>query len=333
MGAAGPSGPMSSTVSIPARPKPGRKPIQHENKEDKNCKRRAQNRDSQRRFRDKRQIKLADATEELGSVKEHMKDLECNYERRLENERMQRQKLEREVKYLKEQILKVTNDKSHFHSLSLPTETRSHSNLPAQPQNPTPTEEYASREIDFTSAFGKRPSRSASSREDSFMECGFCQGDETACLCISENLGRDPQQYTAAASTARGPGSCAACQADETGEMRRKCIELSQNTTYDTTMTDAPAERPAGLDSARGSFADGFGNKFAPMSSQTMSCSEFIHEYQQQAAGRFRPLNDVFGGRVIQGFQAPEGPIDLDHAEAAAVLSSMSRRNTVTQNE
>ncbi|KAF7191895.1 AP-1-like transcription factor YAP1 [Pseudocercospora fuligena] len=60
------SGPMSSAVTIQARPKPGRKPIPHEDAQDR---RRVQNRVAQRNFRDKRQQKLQDAVDELAARK------------------------------------------------------------------------------------------------------------------------------------------------------------------------------------------------------------------------------------------------------------------------
>ncbi|KXS94087.1 hypothetical protein AC578_10520 [Pseudocercospora eumusae] len=60
------SGPMSTAVTVLARPRPGRKPIPHEDAQDR---RRVQNRVAQRNFRDKRQQKLQDVTDELAARK------------------------------------------------------------------------------------------------------------------------------------------------------------------------------------------------------------------------------------------------------------------------
>jgi hypothetical protein len=60
------TGPMSAKVVMPQRPKPGRKAIPDDQKDDK---RRYQNRTSQRKFRDKRQQKLADTQAELDTVR------------------------------------------------------------------------------------------------------------------------------------------------------------------------------------------------------------------------------------------------------------------------
>lgn len=53
------SGPMSRPVMVPDRPKPGRKPIANE--ENTADRRRAQNRNAQRNFRDKRQQRVVSA--------------------------------------------------------------------------------------------------------------------------------------------------------------------------------------------------------------------------------------------------------------------------------
>lgn len=58
-------GPMSAGVTIPPRPKPGRKPIEAIHAQDR---RRVQNRVAQRNFRDKRQMKLTEAQEELARI-------------------------------------------------------------------------------------------------------------------------------------------------------------------------------------------------------------------------------------------------------------------------
>lgn len=59
-------GPMSVGVTIPPRPKPGRKPIEPQHAQDR---RRVQNRMAQRNFRDKRQLKLVEAQEENEKMK------------------------------------------------------------------------------------------------------------------------------------------------------------------------------------------------------------------------------------------------------------------------
>ena len=60
--ATSPTGPMSGSVWIPPRPRPGRKPIPVEDAADR---RRLQNRIAQRNFRDKRQQRLAETQSEL----------------------------------------------------------------------------------------------------------------------------------------------------------------------------------------------------------------------------------------------------------------------------
>lgn len=56
------TGPMSADVTVPPRPKPGRKPIEADNQHDR---RRTQNRLAQRNFRDRRQQKLSELHEQI----------------------------------------------------------------------------------------------------------------------------------------------------------------------------------------------------------------------------------------------------------------------------
>ncbi|TKA78722.1 hypothetical protein B0A55_04532 [Friedmanniomyces simplex] len=84
------SGPMSSSVVIPNRPKPGRKPIAQEDAADR---RRIQNRMAQRSFRDKRQQKLADTQLELEERKREYEKKVNELERNLDAERREKQEL------------------------------------------------------------------------------------------------------------------------------------------------------------------------------------------------------------------------------------------------
>jgi hypothetical protein len=63
------AGPMSKSVDVPKRPKPGRKPMAPEQSEDR---RRVQNRKAQRNFRDKRQVKMAALEAEIAHLKSNM---------------------------------------------------------------------------------------------------------------------------------------------------------------------------------------------------------------------------------------------------------------------
>lgn len=79
------NGPMNRQVTIPPRPKPGRKPINHENATDR---RRQQNRDAQRVFRDKRARAAQQAVEENAELKAQAYQREMAHQQVLAQQRM-----------------------------------------------------------------------------------------------------------------------------------------------------------------------------------------------------------------------------------------------------
>ena len=78
------SGPMARPVTIPPRPKPGRKPIRHEDAQD--C-RRVQNRVAQRNFRDRRQRRVEELEEQLQKQKEDYEDQLADLQRQVQQEK------------------------------------------------------------------------------------------------------------------------------------------------------------------------------------------------------------------------------------------------------
>lgn len=94
-------GPLSSHVVVPARPKPGRKPLPQEDAQDR---RRVQNRMAQRNFRDKRAQKVSELTADLERVRGmHQKDNEMNANR-LQDHKKRISTLSAENESLKQQL-------------------------------------------------------------------------------------------------------------------------------------------------------------------------------------------------------------------------------------
>lgn len=93
------SGPMSTTVVIPPRPRPGRKPMQQEDAADR---RRLQNRIAQRNFRDKRQQKLVETQQELDDRRRDYQDRINDLTRELERLRQDtREKTEQSARQVR----------------------------------------------------------------------------------------------------------------------------------------------------------------------------------------------------------------------------------------
>jgi hypothetical protein len=133
------TGPMSRDIQLPARAKPGRKPIVDE--EDPKERRKAQNRNAQRKFRDTRAEKLAETREQL--LQEQSK-----HNAEVGN-------LRREVEALRRQI-----DESRHQNQSLQSQLAAlRGDGPTRPmQGPSnSTDENPSLETDFTvqTGFGR----------------------------------------------------------------------------------------------------------------------------------------------------------------------------------
>lgn len=84
-------GPMSAPVSLRALPKPGRKPMPQDTA---TSRRREQNRQAQRNFRDKRQQRVNELADELKALRDDMKERDCEWRKAVHEERSRRQQAE-----------------------------------------------------------------------------------------------------------------------------------------------------------------------------------------------------------------------------------------------
>lgn len=100
------TGPMSSDIVIPARPKPGRKPLKAG---DPNDRRRAQNRTAQRKHRDRRQERFDDAVKQLEDAKEAIQGREAAYWEERERNTRQIADLEAKLQVANERIRELEN--------------------------------------------------------------------------------------------------------------------------------------------------------------------------------------------------------------------------------
>ena len=91
---AAPLGPLSSKVKMPSRPKPGRKPIATENAADR---RRTQNRNAQRCFRDKRAAKVIELENDVLALRRSNHETVAEYERKFAQHKRDAQDRHREL--------------------------------------------------------------------------------------------------------------------------------------------------------------------------------------------------------------------------------------------
>ncbi|KAK3622058.1 hypothetical protein LTR56_022430 [Elasticomyces elasticus] len=315
------SGPMSSTVVIPNRPKPGRKPIAQEDAADR---RRVQNRLAQRSFRDKRQQKLADTQLELEEKKREYEQNINNLQRKLDTERREKQDLATQLKEAEaraenaevklRQVQALNNATGFFGaapSLSVNTNQRAYGGYGAA-SHPTPPEDSASAfghlEQDFTSyrtsttQNGLRQTNSNDSMDfttNMSSDCGFCTDDQN-CACKQGQQGRQIAEQCAPV-----PGTCAGCRADPV--RAQACRELATIATFNS--------RPPTADEA---------GQFAPR----MSCSQLVGQFRQFGE-RPGSISEIFSPGQINAYPQVGGGYDVDQQEAAEVLQTLSRRNTV----
>lgn len=101
-------GPLSRTVAVPARPKPGRKPLPQEDAQDR---RRVQNRLAQRNFRDKRAQKVSELTADNDQLRRDMDNLIKKHSNAMEGQRQETNRLKRKLETL-EKDLEAANKRS-----------------------------------------------------------------------------------------------------------------------------------------------------------------------------------------------------------------------------
>ncbi|KAK3068891.1 hypothetical protein LTR53_013190 [Teratosphaeriaceae sp. CCFEE 6253] len=331
------SGPMSSSVVIPDRPKPGRKPIAGEDAVDR---RRVQNRMAQRSFRDKRQQKLSDITVELEERKGDYQRAVNELERKMAIERKQKQDLASQIETLTARLhaaearaekaeAKLRQSQALLGSttgyfggvhgtlpaLSVTTQQRNYGGFGVSSQ-PTPPEDstFGHLEQDFTNYRQSQLSnghRQAISNDGSAMDftgnmssdCGFCTDDQN-CAC------KQPQ-------TEAGPfpGTCTACRTDPAHAAA--CRDLAVAADF-TPRPPGVLENSQLLDPMTG----------LPIPPQRVSCQQLVAGFRQHGE-RTASITEIYDGQ-LHAWPSAAGGYDVDQREAAAVLQTLaSRRNTL----
>jgi hypothetical protein len=297
-------GPLSAEVRIPPRPKPGRKPMTTEGEGGE--KRKAQNRNAQRRFRDKRQQRLEDQVEVNDGLRKEIQDANANYERRLGAVRMQhqselqllQQRIERqqeEITSLKAALDKADEERRSYVSTTLASRglesisLRPHAHAQAIDAVSTPPQE---NEIDFTN-YGR-----SMGTDD---KCGFCGTGDT---CPCSQSAAAAAAAAAASTRLTGPGTCDQCRNDPTGERARACMAMAANSTASAADSKLPPNRTGRRTVPCGTVVDAFKDAHAEPSS----------------------ISTLFGGRKMQAYAADRGGFDFEHNEAAKVLVQLNER-------
>ncbi|KAL1303948.1 hypothetical protein AAFC00_000398 [Neodothiora populina] len=343
------NGPISKPVALPARPKPGRKPMA----EDTDDKRKQQNRHAQRAFRDRRALKVQMIERELETERASR-----------DAERLKwRADLEAKEALIRDQAAEVAALKQALQKMQSSVAAAPEQPYPAVPTPPEDDYDHDNMETDFTAMFAKpkaqpqfqpqpaRPTQptifSSLADDDQVMaespigsadHCGFCTRPDN-CVCmggqddtptlppISEqrvtaplslnqssdrNNSSSTPTFLEAPTRATGPGSCDMCLADP--EKARQCREMAQITHF----ADTKSSSSSSLGQSNSQHID-----------SRMSCSDFLTTAREKNV-QLGP--DVYG-RVHhvypyarRGTETSHSPaMEIDAHDAAHALAEMSR--------
>ncbi|KAI4731946.1 hypothetical protein E4T49_00078 [Aureobasidium sp. EXF-10728] len=204
------NGPLSKEVHLPARPRPGRKAMADSN--DSTDKRKNQNRQAQRNFRDRRAQKCQDLEVENARLKEDVADSEAQRsalveqlrQRDAENARLvaregdavvAKAQADLELRQAKERIMELQRELGNCcnayylveaimltlaqRSVIAPNFVSSVHQILTPPSDHDPHDEY---EVDFTNIYASRKPSAFASGLGTDEHCGFCSDVEN-CIC------------------------------------------------------------------------------------------------------------------------------------------------------
>nr|POE87413.1 hypothetical protein CFP56_30002 [Quercus suber] len=337
------SGPMSSNVVIPPRPRPGRKPMQQEDAADR---RRLQNRIAQRNFRDKRQQKLVETQQELDERRREYQNKINDLTRELEQARQdyarfrvstskqlelaearaqaaeqRAQQIELQSKQehaaLTAQTQQATAEIASQPSMSINTTRRP---VNYGPSVPTPPDDELN-EIDFTHLYSRtnnkmnnlRPARNNESHGVNDMEIDSVNfrpedscgfcSDVTNCMCAEAEMEEKKQRQVIA------PGNCEACRSDP--QRARACRELAERSQV------LPLPQLPPVPHARSGVPD---ESLPPL---RISCSNFIDRTVKQGE-RLSSISELFGSSLHAVPSRNGQGYEIEEHEAAQALSKLS---------
>lgn len=247
-------GPASRVYTIPPRARPGRRPMSGDNSSDR---RKLQNRESQRAYRDRRADRVKELEQNLESAAKLHRDALTSW-------MLEKHQLQSELHKCRSKLREMEMQRE-IASASDPSPTTEH--LPPQhykkqkishdhdrivPNMPVPATQPEAMEIDFTNMFAERPTAPSlatwpAAEQDN---CGFCtdqqncsckevlqtaareEAEEAARVAAQQQQKRHSKQALAGSlsatnnGTLSGPGTCDQCRADP--ERARQCQELAR---------------------------------------------------------------------------------------------------------
>ncbi|KAF2208741.1 hypothetical protein CERZMDRAFT_101184 [Cercospora zeae-maydis SCOH1-5] len=332
------SGPMSTDITIPARPRPGRKPLGQENAVDR---RRVQNRLAQRNFRDKRAQKNVELEGQIAVLKTTLQQQDAQYRNTIAQLNAQSAEKDRAIAELKAEVdalrTEITEKDKRIADLDAKLRANTsveqgdrgqagHTSVHEPSNGPTPpSSEY---EIDFTN-YGRGHNPSVYTVRDVLNDsngieftvdnedpCGFCTDDQN-CACKQEQQRQRPKPVPMEPRITTMPGSCDMCRSDP--ERARACREMAAQTRTPS------GENPHTIATQSTMSTPSSSTSMPP---PRMSCSAMLDQFNKYGQ-RTSTIRDLFGGRPLNAYPRESGGgFDFEEKQAAEVLSTLARRST-----
>ena len=334
------TGPMSTPVILRGRPKPGRKPIPHDDAQDR---RRQQNRQAQRNFRDKRQQKLFDCQEELVQSKKAYENHLAQISRENDALKNELDRVKQKCLILQKQLMHMPQRKESYQGRNSRSNASSFSSdgsfsAPQMPNHRQPRfqgpsrgdpatmtpPEFAFNEVDYTNFGRLAPSMSNNNHpsvpsDSTFVgypsdlqqpddgDCGFCT-DPQNCFC----------KQATNAEPAPQPGNCDACLADPNRAQACRQVAASAQTLSEDNLR---------MYESAGQPYPGSGSR----SGSKISCEQLM-DRATQSGQKLASIPELFKNQV-HVHPSANGRYEVDEQEAAQALQTLSRRRTRTSQQ
>ena len=341
-------GPIRAAITLPPRAKPGRKPM---NTDDASDRRKMQNREAQRHFRDKRAQKVQELTNSIeeqrraselaqqeAANKLHAKqerinallrdiraanDLAASLQQQLDEERKLRQAAESEVMHSRELHSRSVSERMGFPnsvvqtvgtSMALPPISNAMNtsmNHGHASQAPDP---YAEHEIDVTAQWLSKNLPAANNQADwisSDMDVDKPEDDKCG-FCTDSGPCPCREDNSRKPKPTLAPGGCDACIADP--ERAARCKALAEKSEV--------TQRPDQFTTTNGGSQSR--NDSVAQPTEYMSCSKLF----DRSNPRMPSISELFPGAFhAYPSQNSGAGFDVNEHEVAQVLQSMSRND------
>ncbi|WPG98597.1 Hypothetical protein R9X50_00139000 [Acrodontium crateriforme] len=331
------TGPMQNDVTIPAKPKPGRRPM--DDSGETADRRREQNRQAQRTFRDKRAQRVNDLEEELRKLKSEHQEQIANFHRQVEEQRTDIVGLRARNATLEDENKSLIKEVAQLRRQPAAGRPQAPSPDTAPDEGPAPVNYMFQPEddhlaIDFTHKFASKRVESNAAFASPYAEatngqkCGFCT-DQQNCVCDQEEASTMTLAQPNSSVGAKAhpvPGGCDACLADP--ERAQACKDSYKKALQYPTFRANTGESSRILGEHTTSLPSMVTSDGMPPSKKArISCSQAIDKFAQSGQ-RLASISELFGSiHALPAVGSNGQGFDVEEHEAAEVLQTLHQQH------